>query len=118
MLGIKHFNVVRALLWDARNDYRDLAASLDVDPVFVSATTQTNREDVVKCFDAVLMEVLKKGVMQEDLAIALESKMVGHGQLAQSVREATFSPSKKDNIDKLCMSVIQLMLLIAKSCKI
>ena len=91
MLGSKQFTAVHALIWGARGSYWNLAYALDV-AYDVSSITQTNREDVEKCFDAVLNEILKKGVMQEDLAKALESETVGHKQLAQSVREKTFTP--------------------------
>ena len=92
MLCIEQFNALRRLIWGARGSYRNLAFALGVTPDVVSSIVQTNREDVEKCFDAVLTEVLNKGVMQEDLAIALESEMVHHGQLAKRVREKTFTP--------------------------
>ena len=93
MLRIEQFHALRALIWKARDRYRDLAFALGVTPDVVLSIVQTNREDVEKCFDAVLTEVLNEGVLQEDLAQALESEMVRHDHLAQSVREATFTPS-------------------------
>ena len=98
MLDIKHFFVVRDLIWGARSSYRNLGFALGVTPDVVTTIIQTNLHDVERCFDAVLTEVLNKGVMQEDLAIALESQVVRHGQLAQKVREATFTPGNSEII--------------------
>ena len=91
-LGIEHFREVQAIIWGAHDRYRNLAYALGVAPVVVSSIIQKNFHHAENCFSDVLTEVLNKGVMQEDLAIALESEMVRHGQLAKRVREATFSP--------------------------
>ena len=92
MFTSKQFNCLRELIWDARNDYRSLAFALGVTHDVVVSMEKNNQNDVERCFDAVLDEVLKKGVTQEDLAKALESKMVRRPLLAQGVHEATFTP--------------------------
>ena len=92
MLCSKQFNELRELIWEARNDYRSLAFALGVTHDVVVSIEQTNHNNVERCFDAVLDEGLKKGVMQEDLAIALKSKMIRHQLLAQRVRKTTFTP--------------------------
>ena len=70
--------------------YQNLGYGLSLSPATVNTIKQSNQLDVEKCFDAILEEVLKKGLSRNKLAEVLEGKTLGYGQLAQKVREANF----------------------------
>ena len=93
-LHINHFTEVRPLIWRVRRNYRNLGYAIGITPDVMSTIETKNIHDVERCFDDVLTEILNKGVMQEDLAKALESEMVRNKQLAQRVRAASFSFGK------------------------
>ena len=91
MLVEAHFREVQHLIWEIRPNYQNFAYVLGLTPGHVAAIRQTHHSVTDDCFNAVLTEILKRGVTQEKLAEALESKELGYVQLAQKVRAATFS---------------------------
>ena len=94
MLGKEHFSQLQKLLWEVRPDYQNLGYALNLSHADVKSITQTCRHVTDDCFNDVLTEVLKRGVTQENLAKALESKLLHYTKLAEKVRTATFSSSK------------------------
>lgn len=94
MLGEDHFKEVLDLLWSARSNYTNLGYALGLPVGTMAAIPQSNFYNVDRCFEAVLREVLIRGVTQEELACGLESKTLNYGQLAVIVRNHKFKTSE------------------------
>ena len=94
MLVEEHFKEVRDLLWSTRSQYNNLGYALNIPAGTMTTIQRSNFYQVEACYDAVLLEVLKRGVTQEKLAEALESRQLKYEQLAQKVRDHTFQSCK------------------------
>ena len=94
MLSEEHHGEVRELLWSTRSQYNNLGYALNIPAGTMSTIPKENFYQVEACYNAVLIEVLKRGVTQEQLAEALESRQLKYEQLAQIVRNHTFKTCK------------------------
>ena len=91
MLDGSHLQELQRLLWEVRGQYQNFGIALGLLPGDITAIMSGVQHDAGVCLNAILQEVLKRGVTQEQLATALESCTLGYGQLAKKVRVAVFS---------------------------
>ena len=94
MLGEEHHGEVRELLWSTRSQYNNLGYALNIPAGTMTTIPKENFYQVEACYNAVLLVVLRRGVTQEKLAEALESRQLKYEQLAQKVRDHTFKTSE------------------------
>ena len=94
ILVTEHFRELQLLLWDACSEYENFGHALNLSPTDVTAIKKTHQLDTNECFNAVLTEVLKRGVTQEDLVKVLKSTTLQYVQLAEKLQNKTFYSSK------------------------
>ena len=91
---MKHFKEVYDAIWDARVQYQNIGIELGVQPDTIDAIADTQRGNVDKCFGEVLKLSLKDGISQKRIADALQSRMVGYGNLGQEFLAIKFVTPK------------------------